>query len=267
MKRVLRRGAQVYLLALAALLLLGLFWQQRGLEQNVSEILAGGSARHWLGTDALGRDLFHRLLQGGQISLSIALVTTFLAFLLGVGYGALAGWCEGPVDRTMMRLLDIFMSVPSFVTVSILCLGLQFILPWPDGFLKSFCTLILAISFTHWMGLARVTRGLVMETKRKPFVEAARGLGARPERIFYAHIFPNIRGRLLALAALQIPTHIMYESYMSFIGLGMQPPWTSWGLLLQEGWKTLAAFPHLMLYPSLILFLTVWSLNLVLDQD
>ena len=265
MKTTLRFFAAGYLILLFFVLGTAFFfWPQLGLEQNVSEILLSPGAHHWLGTDSLGRDLLQRLIQGGQVSMTVAITCAFLTFIVGVLYGAISGWFEGLVDRVMMRFLDTMMSIPSFVTVSILCLGMQYLFKG-DGFIKNFCSLSLAISLTHWMSLARVTRGLVMETKHFSFIEAAQVLGATPARIFLAHIFPNIRSRLLILAAIQIPVYIMYESFMSFIGLGIQPPWTSWGLLLQEGWRTLAAFPHLILFPSLILFLTVWSLNILLD--
>ncbi len=266
MRKFLERLAFTYL----GLLGLALVFAARGAsdsQQNVDQILLFPSSLHWLGTDSLGRDLFARILTGGQVSVSIALISTALALLLGLLVGGLSGWKEGLADRLLMRGTDIFFSLPGFVMVSLFCLLLQSLLAIENLQLKSFIILCLAISFTHWMSFARVIRGMVMEIKRKSFVEAAHSLGATPLRIFWIHIFPNLRRRLFVLAALQIPTHMMYESYMSFIGLGVQPPSTSWGLLIQEGWKTLSAFPFLLVGPSLVLFLTVWSLNLVLDPD
>lgn len=265
MKKAFLRFAQAYLFVLFAVLIVGIFFHERSLEQNVEGILQPSSAAHWFGTDSLGRDIFWRAVQGGQVSLLVGLVSFALSFVIGSLYGAVSGWCEGLTDRIMMRTIDILLSIPSFIAVSVICLGLQLILPMEDLLVRSFISLCVGIAATHWMGLARLTRGLVMETKRRPFIEASRALGAGPVRIFLSHIFPNISGRLLVVAVTQIPTLIMYESMMSFIGLGVQPPWTSWGLLLRDGWKNLSSFPHLILFPSLTLFLTMWSFNIVFD--
>jgi oligopeptide transport system permease protein len=140
-------------------------------------------------------------------------------------------------------------------------------LPIEEAYLKSLIGLCLGISATHWMNLARVTRGKVLEIKRKPFVEAAISLGGSQTHILYRHILPNMMGTLMILVAMQIPNNILYESFMSFIGLGIQPPHTSWGILVREGWKTLTSFPHLILFPSLVLFLTVWSFQIILDVE
>lgn len=237
-----------------------------GLEQNVDRILLGPSQDHWFGTDSLGRDVFARVLLGGRVSLLVGLLCSLLAFLFGFSFGAMAGWFEGLTDRILMRLCDLLMAIPSFVLVSILCLSLQLLLPVQDGYLKALLSLCLGISATHWMSMARVTRGMVLEIKRKPFIEAAVALGGGRMHIMLRHILPNILGTLMILVAMQIPTNIVYESFMSFVGLGIQPPDTSWGMLVREGWKTLSSFPHLILFPSLILFLTVWSFHILLDS-
>ncbi|WP_413943031.1 ABC transporter permease [Bdellovibrio sp. HCB-162] len=236
-----------------------------GLEQNVESILVGAGREHWFGTDSLGRDVFSRVLLGARISLLVGLVCSVLSFVFGFTYGALAGWFEGVTDRVLMRLCDILMALPSFILVSILCLTMQLMLPIEDLYYKALLSLCLGISATHWMSLARVTRGMVLEIKRKPYVEAALALGGTSTHIMLRHILPNMLGTLLILMAMQIPTNILYESFMSFIGLGIHPPYTSWGILVREGWKTLSSFPHLILFPSLVLFLTVWSFHILLD--
>lgn len=259
--------ARTYLIILVLVLIAGLFFSGQGLEQNVDAILLSASGVHWFGTDSLGRDVFWRVVQGGQISVLIGVLTACLSLAISAVYGGIAGWYEGNADRVLMRGIDILLAIPSFITVSVLCLGLRLILPISNTAVLSFVSLTIAISATHWMGLARILRGLVMETKRKPFIEAARALGASTPRIFRAHIFPNIRSRILVLVVMQIPTNIMYESLMSFIGLGVQSPWTSWGLLVRDGWKNLSSFPHLILFPSLVLFITMWSFNVVFDRE
>lgn len=255
---------------LGVLVLMTLFYSalgfSTGLEQNIENILAGPGKQHWFGTDSLGRDVFSRVLLGARISLLVGLLCSFLSFLFGFAYGAMAGWFEGFTDRVLMRFCDILMAIPSFILVSILCMSLQLLLPFEDLYIKALVGLCLGISATHWMSLARVTRGMVLEIKRKPFVEAAVALGGTRFHIMLRHILPNMLGTLLILVAMQIPTNILYESFMSFIGLGIHPPYTSWGILVREGWKTLSSFPHLILFPSLVLFLTVWSFHILLDS-
>lgn len=253
-------------LLLFAIVFYPLFNASSALDQNVDNILAFPNKSFIFGTDSLGRDMFSRIILGGRVSVVVGVICSILILLFGSIYGAIAGWCEGIVDSILMRICDILMAIPSFILVSILCLNFQLLLPFKDMHLRALCSLILGISATHWMALARVARGMVLENKRKPFVEAAVALGSTRFHIIRQHIFPNIFGTLIILSALQIPTNIMYESFMSFIGLGIHPPYTSWGILLQEGWKTLSAFPHLILFPSLILFLTVWSFHIVLDK-
>lgn len=266
MKKIFRGFAVLFL---SALLLLMIFYPYfgwgDGLEQNVEQILMPPSSQYWFGTDSLGRDIFVRVLSGGRISLIVGLICAFTSFVVGFTYGTIAAWFEGLMDRVLMRLCDILMAIPSFILVSILCLSFQLLVPVQEPYAKALLSLCLGISATHWMSMARITRGMVLEAKRRPYVDAARALGGTQLHIMLRHILPNIMGTLLILIAMQVPTNILYESFMSFIGLGIQPPQTSWGILVREGWKSLSSFPHLILFPSLVLFLTVWSFHMLLD--
>ncbi|QDK44804.1 ABC transporter permease [Bdellovibrio sp. ZAP7] len=255
-----------FLSILILAVLIGPFVFTQGFEQNVDQILLAPSWAHWFGTDSLGRDLFARVLLGARVSLTVGIVCAILTFLIGFTYGSIAGWFEGVLDRMMMRFCDIIMAIPSFILVAVLCLSVQVILPIADPQWAALVGLCVGISFTHWINMARVTRGMVIETKRKPFVEAAIAVGGNRPHILLRHILPNIGSTLLVLVAMQIPTNILYESFMSFIGIGVHPPYTSWGILVSEGWKTLSSFPHLILFPSLVLFLTVWSFHILIDN-
>jgi oligopeptide transport system permease protein len=265
-KLMLAFALTVLVVELLSVFLFSFFLSTSGIEQNVEAILLPPSSSHWFGTDSLGRDLFARVLMGGRVSLVVGLVCSMLTFMMGFVYGAIAGGFEGWVDRVLMRLCDILLSIPSFILVAVLCLSVQVMLPFESSYWISFVSLCVGISATHWMSIARVTRGMVMEIKRRPFVEAAIAIGGSPSHILIRHIAPNMLSTLLVIVAMQIPTNILYESFMSFIGLGMQPPYTSWGLLVKEGWNTLSSFPHLLLYPSAVLFVTVWSFHVVIDN-
>ncbi|MBX3040151.1 MAG: ABC transporter permease [Bdellovibrionaceae bacterium] len=234
-------------------------------ETHVDQILLTPSWSHWFGTDSLGRDLFARLLAGAKISLGVGLIGSFLTFMIGFLWGAVTGWCGGWMDRVGMRITDLLLAVPSFALVAVLVFAVNSWLPLEDGVWKSFWGLALGIALTRWMNVARVTRSLIIASKPLPYVEASRALGVGDARILWNHIRPNITGPLLVLFGLQIPSNILYESFMSFIGIGVMAPQTSWGLLVQEGWRSLSAYPHTILGPSLVLFLTVWSLHVLMD--
>jgi oligopeptide transport system permease protein len=260
MKKILRYFAFIYLLLFTVLIAVNIFFLKgQSSLQNIDAILQGPSILHWFGTDSLGRDIFLRVLSGGKVSLLIAIVCAPLTVAIGFAWGAIAAWSQGFADRALMIFVDVFMALPSFVLVAVFCFALQ---TW----FSPIILLILAISLTHWMAVARFSRGLVLEMKTKPFIEAAVALGGTGSHIMIRHVLPNILSQLFVIALLQIPTSILYESYMSFVGLGIQPPETSLGLLVREGWKTLSVYPHLILFPSMILFLTVWSIHILIDD-
>lgn len=231
--------------------------------QDTENILLSPAAGHWFGTDSLGRDLFTRVFYGARVSLFVAIFSSGLTMLLGITMGALAGWFEGWSERLLIRCLDVLQAIPSFLLVSLLCLFLQGILDVGDFNLKTLLSLGVSISLVHWFNIAKITRAQTKQIKVLSYVEAARAIGATPLRIFQKHILPNMAGTLFTLFVMQIPASILYESMISFAGYGLQAPQVSWGILLQEGWRSLSQFPHLLLLPALVLFLTVLSFHLV----
>lgn len=234
--------------------------------QDSEKMLLFPSPQHWFGTDSLGRDLFTRVFYGARVSLFVALFSSTLTLFLGGFIGGLAGWVGGWSERMLIRALDILQALPSFLLVSILCLFLQSVTEVGDFNLKTLLSVGVSISLVHWFSVAKVVRGQTKQLKVLSYVEAAQALGATPARIFCQHILPNMRGTLWVLFAMQIPASILYESMISFAGYGLQSPQVSWGVLLQEGWRSLSQFPHLLLLPALVLFLTVLSFHLILFQ-
>ncbi|WP_413290634.1 ABC transporter permease [Bdellovibrio sp. HCB337] len=232
--------------------------------QNTENILQTPNALHWFGTDSLGRDVFTRVFYGARVSLFVALFSSLITMVVGICVGALAGWFGGYPERILIRSVDVLQAIPSFLLVSLLCLFLQSILEIGDFNIKTLISLAVSISLVHWFNVAKVTRGQTKQIKVLSYIEAARALGATPFRIFIRHVLPNMQGTLLVLFALQIPASILYESMISFAGYGLQSPQVSWGILLQEGWRSLSQFPHLLLLPALVLFLTVLSFHLIL---
>jgi oligopeptide transport system permease protein len=213
------------------------------------------SAAHWLGTDPLGRDLLARLLYGGGISLLVGFYATVVSLIIGVVYGAIAGFAGGKFDTVMMRIVDILYALP-FVILVILITVL---------FGQSIKIMFIAIGAVEWLTMARIVRGQVMATKRQEFVEAAHALGLRHTRIIFRHIVPNLLGPIIVYATLTMPEVILLESFLSFLGLGVQPPQSSWGLLMKEGADVMGEYPWLLLYPATVMALTLFSLNFLGD--
>jgi oligopeptide transport system permease protein len=234
--------------------------------QNSEIILLPPGAHHLFGTDSLGRDVFSRVFVGARSSLLIALTSSVLALVLGLVVGTASGWIGGARDRWILRGLDILQAIPSFLTVSLLCLFFQNAFGVLEFETRNVLSLILGIGLVHWFNVAKVSRGLTRKIAQMNYVEAAEALGAGPVRIVWQHVLPNMRETLWVLFTLQIPASIVYESMISFAGYGLQSPQVSWGILLLEGWRTLAQFPHLLLLPALVLFLTVLGFHLVVTK-
>jgi oligopeptide transport system permease protein len=212
-------------------------------------------ARHWLGTDPLGRDLLARLLYGGQISLLVGLCATLVSLTIGVLYGAISGFVGGKLDMVLMRAVDILYSLP-FVIFVILLMVL---------YGQNIYLLFVAIGAVSWLTMARIVRGQVLSLKQREFVEAAHALGLSRRRIILRHIIPNLLGPIIVFTTLTIPDVILLESFLSFLGLGVQPPHSSWGVLIKEGAEVMEEYPWLLLYPGLIMALTLFSFNFLGD--
>jgi oligopeptide transport system permease protein len=224
-------------------------------EQNLDLGAAAPGAQHWLGTDTLGRDLLVRVLAGGRVSLGVGLAATLVALTIGVVYGAVAGFVGGKRDAFMMRTVDIMYSLPFPIFVILLMVF----------FGRNIILLFVAIGAVEWLTMARIVRSQVMAVKKMEFIEAARSLGYGRRRIIFRHILPNILGPIIVYTTLTIPAVMLLEAFLSFLGLGVQPPMSSWGVLIKDGAEKMEEFPWLLIFPAAIFSLTLFSLNFLGD--
>lgn len=224
-------------------------------EQNLILGASPPSAAHWLGTDVLGRDQLTRIMYGSRISLMVGFVATAVALTIGVLWGATAGFLGGRIDSLMMRMVDVFYALP--FTIFIILLTVIF------G--SSMLLLFLAIGAVEWLTMARIVRGQVLNIKRQEFVEAAVSIGLSPWHIITRHLIPNVLGPIIVYTTLTIPGVILLESFLSFLGLGIQPPASSWGSLISGGVETMDQYPWLLMFPGLVLILTLFALNFLGD--
>lgn len=234
-------------------------------EQFLDRILASPGSQHWLGTDSLGRDMLSRLIYGARISMAVGVVTAFISLIIGTIYGATAGWFGGWVDSVMMRLVDILDSIPSLVLLILVKLVFEALDLFSNPELKALAGMLIALSLVSWVSLARVVRGQLLQVKQMAYVEAARSMGASSFRIVAQHILPNITGPVIVLLTIQIPSNILSESFLSFLGLGLQPPYSSWGVLANDGWRSMTSYPHLMISPGVMIFVAMLAFNLLGD--
>jgi len=224
-----------------------------GLEER--RILEGPSLSHWMGTDGLGRDLFTRILYGARVSIVVGIGTAFIALIVGTAYGLISGYAGGSVDHLLMRVVDIFYGLPDLLIFILLSLV----------FGRNIVGVLIALGLVTWVRFARITRGQVLQAKELIYVEGARAVGASHARILLRHILPNILGPVAVTLTFSIPSAILAESTLSFIGLGINDPYsewgTSWGTLAQDGWRAMRSYPHVILFPGLAIFLTILAFN------
>jgi oligopeptide transport system permease protein len=224
-------------------------------EQDLNNTFAPPGAAHWLGTDQLGRDLLVRLLSGGRISLGVGLCATFVALTIGVTYGAVAGYLGGRADAAMMRFVDIVYALPFTIFVILLMVF----------FGRNIVLLFIAIGAVEWLTMARIVRSQVMALKKMEFIEAARALGYSHGRIIFRHLLPNALGPIIVYTTLTIPAVMLLEAFLSFLGLGVQPPMSSWGTLIKDGAEKMEEYWWLLVFPGAMFSLTLFSLNFLGD--
>ncbi|SEF02950.1 oligopeptide transport system permease protein [Burkholderia sp. WP9] len=210
---------------------------------------------HWFGTDELGRDLLARTLQGGRVSLEVGLLGTLVSGLIGVAYGATAGYLGGRVDAVMMRIVDMMYAIP-YMLIAILMMTM---------FGRAFYLVVLTISAFSWLDMARVVRGQTLSLRSREFIDAAKAIGVSSRSIIARHIVPNLFGVVVVYASVTVPNIVLTESVLSFLGLGVQEPMTSWGVLIQDGAQKLESMPWLLLCPAVMLCVTLYCVNFVGD--
>jgi len=247
--------------------------------QDLNNTFSSPDFTNWLGTDQSGRDLLARLLYGGQISLLVGLVATTVSVIIGLVYGAIAGYAGGKTDSLMMRIVDILYGLPFLVLVILFSLLISehakeltdnLVDRWPDQevLIKKFINLVplfVAIGALGWLTMARVARAQVLTLKKQEFVEAAVSLGLTHRRILLRHIMPNMLGPVSVYATLTVPGFVLTEATLSFLGLGVESPNSSWGILLSEGANYMETYPRLLIIPSIIFSLTLLALNFLGD--
>jgi oligopeptide transport system permease protein len=253
------RAAVVSLVLLAVITLLALLapWLSAHPFDEVywDDIGAAPSAAHWFGTDDNGRDLFARTLYGGRVSLMVGVAATAVSLVIGVAYGAVAGFYGGRVDAIMMRLVDVLYSLPFlfFVILLMVMFGRHIVL------------IFIAIGAVEWLTMARIVRGQTLALKRREFIEAAHAGGVSAAKIIRRHIIPNAIGPVIVYVTLTIPQVILFESFLSFLGLGVQEPYTSWGVLIADGSREMETSPWMLVFPATFLAATLFCFNFIGD--
>jgi oligopeptide transport system permease protein len=222
---------------------------------NRISISPSATTEHWFGTDDVGRDLFVRTMYGGRISLLVGLAATFVSLVIGIAWGATAGYAGGKVDQFMMRIVDVLYAMPFMFFVILLMVF----------FGRNIFLIFIAIGAINWLDMARIVRGQTLSLKKKEFIEAARAGGVSSFNIVRRHIVPNLLGVVMVYVTLTIPQVILVESFLSFLGLGVQEPMTSWGALVNDGAQAMETAPWSLIFPATFLAVTLFCFNFIGD--
>ena len=213
------------------------------------------SREHWLGTDDLGRDLLTRIMYGARISLTVGFVASFINLTVGVVYGGISGYYGGQVDNIMMRIVEILSGIPLLLYVILLMVVLR----------PGLQNILIALGLVYWLGMARIVRGQVLSLKEQDYVLAARTIGADNSRIIYKHLIPNAMGPIIVTATLNIPQAIFTEAFLSFIGLGVNAPMASWGVLANDALPSFRTYPWQLFFPAIAISVTMLAFNFLGD--
>ena len=269
----------VFILLLAGLSFMGPFFLEGDYYTNtvLEDKLTAPDAEYTLGTDHLGRDQLGRIIKGGQISLLVGLVATFVSLTIGIGYGTISGYFGGKIDSVMMRLVDILYSLPFVIFVILLMVFAKDLGDSIDEWFRArgsefsisgqwnMLLLFVAIGAVEWLTMARIVRGQVMSLRRQEFIEACISLGLPTRRILFRHMVPNILGPVIVYTTLTIPAVMLLEAFLSFLGLGVQPPTPSWGLLIKDGADRMREAWWMLVFPGALFAITLFSFNFVGD--
>jgi oligopeptide transport system permease protein len=234
-------------------------------------------AKYPLGADFMGRDVLSRIIYGTRVSLSVGIVGAVTAFIIGVLYGVVSGYYGGKIDNVMMRFVDIMYGFPTLLLIILMMVLFKstFAVTTPGTFAATLSAIdrafgglffiFIGIGVTAWLNMARIARGMALSLREKEFVEAARATGNTNLQIMLKHMLPNLIGPCIVRVTLAIPRYITFEAFLSFIGLGVNPPTPSWGMLISEGYQAMRSYPHLAIYPGLALAITMMAFNFLGD--
>ncbi|WP_409305109.1 ABC transporter permease [Peribacillus sp. SCS-155] len=255
-KNKLAMGGLVFLFLLMIMAIIGPWISPHSLSQNLTEQNLPPSSKYWFGTDELGRDVFTRVWYGARVSLFVAFAAAMIDFIVGIAYGGIAGYKGGRIDNVMMRIIEILYGVPYLLVVILIMVVIG----------PGLSTIILALSVTGWIGMARIVRGQVLQIKNYEFVLASQTFGTKTGRIIRRNLLPNTMGPIIVQLTLTIPSAIFAEAFLSFLGLGIQPPHTSWGMMANDGLSTILSGQWWRLFfPAFFISATMFAFNVLGD--